>query len=155
MPSPLASIPARLDPLNIASEIVVDHDEPLAAIGDDPAQTHHPLADPQGEIAHCVHDNDFSERTRKTRIDRQIDARGIEAEDGVQLAPAAVGVKLTDSFAMWPGSSVSGLYFAHPEAKYFGVGHILDDQLESYAERKGWSLDEARQHLAPILDSGG
>jgi 5-methyltetrahydrofolate--homocysteine methyltransferase len=68
-------------------------------------------------------------------------------------ATAAVGVELTESFAMWPGSSVSGLYFAHPESKYFGVGKIKRDQLASYAERKGWSIDEAEQHLAPILDS--
>jgi 5-methyltetrahydrofolate--homocysteine methyltransferase len=68
-------------------------------------------------------------------------------------APNAVGVELTESFAMWPGSSVSGLYFAHPEAKYFGVGKIKRDQLASYAERKGWTIDEAEQHLAPILDS--
>jgi 5-methyltetrahydrofolate--homocysteine methyltransferase len=68
-------------------------------------------------------------------------------------ATAAVGVELTESFAMWPGSSVSGLYFAHPEAKYFGVGKIKRDQLASYAERKGWTIEEAEQHLAPVLDS--
>ncbi len=67
-------------------------------------------------------------------------------------ASAAVGVELTESFAMWPGSSVSGLYFAHPDAKYFGVGKIKRDQLNSYAERKGWTIDEAETHLAPILD---
>jgi len=67
-------------------------------------------------------------------------------------ATATVGVELTESFAMWPGSSVSGLYFAHPESRYFGVGHIQRDQLESYAERKGWTIPEAEQHLAPILD---
>ena len=67
-------------------------------------------------------------------------------------APATVGVELTESFAMWPGSSVSGLYFAHPESKYFGVGKIKRDQLASYAERKGWTIDDAEQHLAPILD---
>jgi 5-methyltetrahydrofolate--homocysteine methyltransferase len=68
-------------------------------------------------------------------------------------APNAVGVELTESFAMWPGSSVSGLYFAHPDAKYFGVGKIKRDQLASYAERKGWTIEEAEQHLAPVLDS--
>jgi 5-methyltetrahydrofolate--homocysteine methyltransferase len=68
-------------------------------------------------------------------------------------APNTVGVELTESFAMWPGSSVSGLFFAHPDAKYFGVGKIKRDQLASYAERKGWTIDEAEQHLAPILDS--
>jgi len=68
-------------------------------------------------------------------------------------APNAVGVELTESFAMWPGSSVSGLYFAHPDAKYFGVGKIKRDQLADYAARKGWTVEEAEQHLAPILDS--
>ncbi|HUS44274.1 MAG TPA: methionine synthase [Ilumatobacteraceae bacterium] len=68
-------------------------------------------------------------------------------------ASNAVGVELTESFAMWPGSSVSGLYFAHPDAKYFGVGKIKRDQLASYAERKGWTIEEAEQHLAPVLDS--
>jgi 5-methyltetrahydrofolate--homocysteine methyltransferase len=67
-------------------------------------------------------------------------------------APNAVGVELTESFAMWPGSSVSGLYFAHPDAKYFGVGKIKRDQLESYAARKGWTIAEAELHLAPLLD---
>jgi 5-methyltetrahydrofolate--homocysteine methyltransferase len=67
-------------------------------------------------------------------------------------APAAVGVELTESFAMWPGSSVSGLYFAHPDAKYFGVGKIKRDQLESYAARKAWTIAEAETHLAPLLD---
>ena len=67
-------------------------------------------------------------------------------------ATASIGVELTESFAMWPGSSVSGLYFAHPESKYFGVGKIKRDQLASYAQRKGWTIDEAEIHLAPILD---
>jgi 5-methyltetrahydrofolate--homocysteine methyltransferase len=67
-------------------------------------------------------------------------------------ATNAVGVELTESFAMWPGSSVSGLYFAHPDAKYFGVGKIKRDQLNDYAARKGWTVEEAEQHLAPILD---
>ena len=67
-------------------------------------------------------------------------------------ATDAIGVELTESFAMWPGSSVSGLYFAHPEAKYFGVGKIKRDQLASYAERKGWTIEQAEEHLAPILD---
>ena len=53
---------------------------------------------------------------------------------------------------MWPGSSVSGLFFAHPESKYFGIGKIKRDQLASYAERKGWTIEEAELHLAPVLD---
>ena len=69
--------------------------------------------------------------------------------------PNTVGVELTESFAMWPGSSVSGLFLAHPESRYFGVGHIRRDQLESYAARKGWTIEEAEQHLAPVLDGNG
>ena len=65
---------------------------------------------------------------------------------------ARAGVKLTESFAMWPGSSVSGLYFSHPESRYFGVGKIEKDQVEDYARRKGWALAEAERWLAPILN---
>jgi 5-methyltetrahydrofolate--homocysteine methyltransferase len=67
-------------------------------------------------------------------------------------AETATGIKLTESYAMWPGSSVSGLYFAHPESHYFGVGRIERDQAEDYARRKGWSLAEAERWLAPILN---
>jgi len=62
------------------------------------------------------------------------------------------GITLTESYAMWPGSSVSGLYFANPEARYFGVGKIGRDQVEDYARRKGWSVEEAERWLAPILN---
>ena len=62
------------------------------------------------------------------------------------------GVKLTESFAMWPGSSVSGLYFSHPESFYFGVGKIERDQVEDYAARKGWSVAETERWLAPVLN---
>ncbi|MCB1495229.1 MAG: methionine synthase [Bauldia sp.] len=67
-------------------------------------------------------------------------------------AEAATGIRLTESFAMWPASSVSGLYFAHPQSHYFGVGHIEQDQVEDYARRKGWSMAEAERWLAPILN---
>jgi len=63
-----------------------------------------------------------------------------------------VGVKLTESFAMWPGASVCGLYFSHPDAHYFGVGKIERDQVEDYAARKGWSVREAERWLAPVLN---
>jgi 5-methyltetrahydrofolate--homocysteine methyltransferase len=63
-----------------------------------------------------------------------------------------IGVSLTESFAMWPGASVSGLYFSHPEAHYFGVGKVERDQVEDYAVRKGWSLQEAERWLAPVLN---
>jgi 5-methyltetrahydrofolate--homocysteine methyltransferase len=68
-------------------------------------------------------------------------------------ATARAGITLTDSFAMSPGSSVSGILIAHPDSRYFGVGQIGVDQLEDYAERKGWTLAEARRWLAPILDA--
>ena len=63
-----------------------------------------------------------------------------------------IGVKLTESFAMWPGASVSGLYFSHPESYYFGVGKIERDQVEDYARRKGMTLIEMERWLAPILN---
>ena len=62
------------------------------------------------------------------------------------------GVKLTESYAMWPGSSVSGLYFSHPESRYFGIGKIERDQVEDYARRKGWSVAEAERWLSPNLN---
>ncbi|MFQ5535853.1 MAG: methionine synthase [Gemmatimonadota bacterium] len=66
-------------------------------------------------------------------------------------AEAALGVKLTESFAMDPPASVSGWYFAHPAARYFGIGRIGRDQLEDYAARKGIPLQEAERWLAPNL----
>jgi 5-methyltetrahydrofolate--homocysteine methyltransferase len=62
------------------------------------------------------------------------------------------GVTLTESFAMHPGASVSGLYFSHPEAKYFGVGQIGRDQVMDYATRRGESLPLVEKRLAPNLD---
>jgi 5-methyltetrahydrofolate--homocysteine methyltransferase len=64
---------------------------------------------------------------------------------------ASIGLRLTDSFAMFPTAAVSGFYFSHPDAKYFAVGKIDRDQLESYAERKGMSIAEAERWLAPNL----
>ena len=64
---------------------------------------------------------------------------------------ASIGLSLTDSFAMYPTAAVSGFYFSHPDARYFAVGKIGRDQLESYAERKGMSIDEAERWLAPNL----
>ena len=62
-----------------------------------------------------------------------------------------IGVSLTESLAMWPAASVSGYYFAHPEARYFGVGKITQDQLESFAQRKNITLEEAEKWLRPNL----
>ncbi|HVY56346.1 MAG TPA: methionine synthase [Xanthobacteraceae bacterium] len=65
---------------------------------------------------------------------------------------AAIGVKLTESYAMWPGASVCGLYFSHPESHYFGLGKVERDQVKDYAGRKGWDVGEAERWLAPILN---
>jgi 5-methyltetrahydrofolate--homocysteine methyltransferase len=61
------------------------------------------------------------------------------------------GIRLTESMAMWPGASVSGWYFAHPESQYFVVGRLGRDQVESYAARKGWDLRTAERWLGPNL----
>ncbi|GAB5383789.1 MAG: hypothetical protein Alis3KO_09120 [Aliiglaciecola sp.] len=66
-------------------------------------------------------------------------------------AQNATGMKLTESYAMWPGASVSGWYFSHPDARYFAVAQIQQDQLEDYAQRKHWSVEEATKWLAPNL----
>ena len=61
------------------------------------------------------------------------------------------GMKLTESMAMWPGASVSGIYFSHPESQYFVIGRLGPDQVADYAERKGWTLAEAERWLSPNL----
>ncbi len=66
-------------------------------------------------------------------------------------ATAQTGVKLTESYAMWPGASVSGLYFAHPESRYFAVDRLTQDQVQGYARRKGMSLREIERWLSPNL----
>jgi 5-methyltetrahydrofolate--homocysteine methyltransferase len=67
-------------------------------------------------------------------------------------ATRRIGVALTESFAMTPGASVSGFYFAHPQAHYFGVAKIERDQVEDYARRKGMSVEEVERWLAPVLN---
>ena len=67
-------------------------------------------------------------------------------------ATAATGVELTESMAMWPGSSVSGIYIAHPDAYYFGVAKVEADQAADYARRKGMDLPEVERWLAPVLN---
>ncbi|MFC4425454.1 methionine synthase [Deinococcus navajonensis] len=78
------------------------------------------------------------DHTEKRTLFRLLDARGI-------------GLDLTDSCAMTPAAAVSGLYFAHPDARYFAVGRIGRDQVQDYASRKGWSLQEAERWLGPLL----
>ena len=62
-----------------------------------------------------------------------------------------IGIKLTDSLAMWPASSVSGYYFGNQEAKYFGLGKIKEDQVADFAQRKEISLEKATKWLAPNM----
>ncbi len=66
-------------------------------------------------------------------------------------ADSSIGITLTESFAMYPASSVSGWYFSHPQSKYFGLGKINKDQVQDYAKRKGFSLEEAERWLSPVL----
>ena len=63
----------------------------------------------------------------------------------------AIGVRLTESMAMWPASSVSGYYFAHPESKYFGLGKIKNDQVEDYSKRRNITLEQAKKWLGPNI----
>jgi len=65
---------------------------------------------------------------------------------------AKAGIELTESYAMWPGAAVSGFYFAHPDSHYFGVGKVERDQVEDYAARKGWTVEETERWLAPVLN---
>ena len=67
-------------------------------------------------------------------------------------AETNTGITLTETFAMNPAASVCGLYFAHPQAKYFVLGKIGRDQVEEYAERKGMGLKDAERWLAPVLN---
>ncbi len=80
------------------------------------------------------------DHTEKNTIFRLLDAK------------ARIGVELTESCAMWPGASVCGLYFSHPEAHYFGVAKIERDQVEDYAARKGMAIAEVERWLAPVLN---
>ena len=80
------------------------------------------------------------DHTEKTTLFRLLDAE------------KTTGVTLTESYAMWPGSSVSGLYLSHPESYYFGVAKVERDQVEDYAARKGMSVAEVERWLGPVLN---
>jgi 5-methyltetrahydrofolate--homocysteine methyltransferase len=80
------------------------------------------------------------DHTEKTTLFRLLDAEN------------TVGVKLTESYAMWPGSSVSGLYFSHPDSYYFGVAKVERDQVLDYAQRKGMDVEDVERWLGPILN---
>jgi 5-methyltetrahydrofolate--homocysteine methyltransferase len=68
------------------------------------------------------------------------------------LQPNRLGISLTESYAMHPAASVSGWYFAHPKARYFGLGQIAKDQVEDYARRKNMDMPTAERWLAPVLN---
>ncbi|HEX4296498.1 MAG TPA: vitamin B12 dependent-methionine synthase activation domain-containing protein, partial [Devosia sp.] len=80
------------------------------------------------------------DHTEKTTLFRLLNAR------------QRIGVELTESYAMWPGSSVSGLYLSHPGAYYFGVAKVERDQVDDYARRKGMSVREVERWLGPVLN---
>ena len=87
--------------------------------------------------------------TRRRSSTASAKSNGTSASNG---ASAKTGITLTDSYAMYPAASVSGWYFSHPEAKYFGlVGHIARDQVEDYARRKGMAVEVVEKWLAPVL----
>jgi 5-methyltetrahydrofolate--homocysteine methyltransferase len=65
---------------------------------------------------------------------------------------AKTGIEITENFAMWPGSSVSGFYFAHPQSRYFSLGKIDRDQVKDYARRKAMSVNEVERWLGPNLN---
>jgi 5-methyltetrahydrofolate--homocysteine methyltransferase len=132
------------------------------------------LADRLAEaFAECLHKRVRDEwgygRAESLTIDELIHEkyRGIRPAAGYPACPdhtdkgtlwrlldvqAKTGMMITESFAMWPGSSVSGLYFAHPESRYFSLGKIDRDQVAEYAERKGMSIAEVERWLGPYLN---
>ncbi len=65
-----------------------------------------------------------------------------------------IGLKITESYAMWPAAAVSGWYFSHPDARYFGIGKIQKDQVKDYAKRKKWTIEQAEKWLGPVLGYG-
>jgi 5-methyltetrahydrofolate--homocysteine methyltransferase len=108
----------------------------------------------------------YDEKLSREELFRE-DYRGIRPAAGYPASPdhtekstlfrlldaeKATGIALTESYAMHPGASVSGLYFSHPDSKYFGVGKIGDDQVHDYAARKGVNVDYVEKWLAPNLD---
>jgi 5-methyltetrahydrofolate--homocysteine methyltransferase len=78
-------------------------------------------------------------------------AHGVKHAMFEVLGAREIGMDLTESLAMTPAASVSGFYLAHPEARYFNVGRIGEDQLADWAARERLALDEARRALAPVL----
>ncbi len=109
-----------------------------------------------GKSENLTHDELLAEKYRGIRPAPGYPACPDHTEKGTLWrlldAERATGMRLTESFAMWPGSSVSGLYFAHPESRYFTLGKIGRDQVVDYARRKGMTPREVERWLAPNLD---
>ena len=114
---------------------------------------------------HTIHDNQYDENLNNNQLIAE-KYKGIRPAPGYPACPdhleknviwdlldveKNIGMKLTESLAMWPASSVSGYYFSHPESKYFGLGKIDNDQLEDYAKRRNISIELAKKWLNPIL----
>jgi 5-methyltetrahydrofolate--homocysteine methyltransferase len=108
-----------------------------------------------GQNENLAHDDLIAERYRGIRPAPGYPACPDHTEKGTLFtvldAERAAGIRLTESFAMWPAAAVSGWYFAHPEARYFAVDRITRDQVQSYAERKQMSIAEVERWLAPNL----
>ena len=87
------------------------------------------------------------------RVRNFIDGEFVEPIGGKYLdnVEPATGIQLTESYAMMPAAAVSGLYFAHPEARYFTVGRVGDDQIAAYARRKGQSIEQVERWLTSYL----
>jgi 5-methyltetrahydrofolate--homocysteine methyltransferase len=149
----------------LAAHFEADHDDYHAIMTKALADR---LAEAFAEYLHAQARRDwgFGERERLTNEDLIEERyRGIRPAFGYPACPDhtekrqlfallradEAGMALTESYMMTPAASVSGLYFAHPEARYFSLGRVGRDQLEDYARRKGWSLAEAERWLAPNL----
>ncbi len=108
-----------------------------------------------GADEHFSNDELIAEKYRGIRPAPGYPAQPDHSEKGILFdlldAPAMAGITLTESFAMNPPASVSGIYFAHDKARYFGLGKIGRDQMEDYAARKGWSVAKCEKWLAPVL----
>jgi len=151
----------------LAQQYKDDHDDYNAimvqAIGDRFAEAFAEYLHQQVRIKHWAYD---AEETLKNEELIKEAYRGIRPAPGYPACPdhlekdsiwallkveETIGVRLTESRAMWPASAVSGYYFAHEEAKYFGLGKITEEQVEDYAQRKGISKEMAMKWLQPNL----
>jgi 5-methyltetrahydrofolate--homocysteine methyltransferase len=161
----LFAVTAGLGADELAAEYEREHDDYSAIIVKALADR---LAEAFAEFLHAQARRDWGyAKDEKLSADQLIgeEYRGIRPAFGYPACPDhtekatifklldanAVGMALTESFAMTPPASVSGLYLQHPESKYFNVGRVGRDQLEDYARRKGWTIEEAERWLGPNL----